>query len=87
MTNTVRFIEIDGTGKQISVRNINRESIAKCPSFILVAAHYRADGSCRHDEKICEELGCKNSKVKEEIYCSEHMAFLGPETGGVYVGL
>jgi len=81
MTDTVRFIELDGTGKQ-TVRDINRESIAKCPSFILVAAHYRADGSCRHDEKICEELGCKNSKIKEEIYCSEHMAIL---EGGVYV--
>jgi hypothetical protein len=82
MTNTIRFIELDGTGKQISVRNINRESIAKCPSFILVAEHYRADGSCRHNEKTCEESGCKNFKIEEEIYCSEHMATL---EDGIYV--
>lgn len=44
------------------VRVIKRTDIAKCPHVILVAAHYRDDGSCRcndPNETIMAEWGYK----------------------------
>jgi hypothetical protein len=47
----VRFSDLvkDETSKPVetNVREISRETIMACPHIIMVACHYRPDGSCR----------------------------------------
>jgi hypothetical protein len=47
MDRDIRFSEMDKNGKERNVRVIKRSTIMKCPHVILVADHYRADGTCR----------------------------------------
>ena len=59
---------------------IKISDIMKCPSAIFLPSHYREDGSCRHDEPICEEEGCDQYKFGKEIYCKTHLIEIyGPE--------
>lgn len=71
METNVHFTKIVGE-KVVEERTIN---IRACPTIILVADHYRADGSCRHDEVICEEDGCETLKFEDEIYCEFHCGY------------
>lgn len=43
-------------GTITNARTIDQPSIASCPHFILVADHYRADGSCRCDDSGHAEM-------------------------------
>ena len=65
----VNFTKIVGE-KVVEERSIN---VRACPTLILVADHYRADGTCRHDEIICEENACNSPKFEDEIYCKFHV--------------
>lgn len=77
MGNEIRFIEIGEDGKPLSIRDIKQSDIAKCPTVILMPEHYREDGTCRHDEPICETYGCANHKFGGEIFCRQHMLEMG----------
>lgn len=69
----VRFSKLDENGSETDVRVISNFSIAQCPSFILIAEHYRPDGTCRHDEVICEYKNCTKPKYRNEIFCRKHL--------------
>lgn len=43
-------------GSVTRVREIRQSDIAACPHFILVAEHYREDGSCRCDARNAPEM-------------------------------
>ena len=46
----VQFGRMDETGRVFDEREISHESIQACRFLILVAEHYREDGSCRCDD-------------------------------------
>jgi hypothetical protein len=50
----VRFSKLilgpDGRAVETNIRTIKRSAIGKCPHCILVAEHYRNDGSCKCDD-------------------------------------
>lgn len=46
----VRFSEMDASGVESNVRVIKQSDLQRCPHTILVADHYRDDGSCRCDD-------------------------------------
>ena len=46
----IQFGNLNPDGSLSNVRNIEQSAIMKCPHLILVAEHYRADGSCRCDD-------------------------------------
>ena len=46
----VRFATLHPDGRLTNEREVTQADIAACPAFILVAEHYRADGSCRCDD-------------------------------------
>lgn len=68
----VRFSTLDEKGIESNVRIINNSDIQRCPGFILLPNHYRDDGTCRHDEMICEEDNCNEPKFADEIFCKVH---------------
>jgi len=70
------FNEMDNQGRVTHIKTIKSADIGRCPTFILLASHYRDDGSCRHDEPFCEEDGCTNLKYKDEIFCKPHLQTL-----------
>ena len=76
MSNEIVFNELSEEGRVITTRIIKNSDIRRCPKVILVASHYRDDGSCRCDEIICEEYDCPNPKYGEEIYCRTHLETL-----------
>lgn len=77
MNEDITFNTLSPTGRVIDTKVIHRSDLEKCPSLILLAQHYRADGSCRHDEVICEEEGCTNIKYQNEIFCMVHLEEMG----------
>jgi len=68
MTNhKITFGTLNPDGQLSNVRLIKQSDIAACPHCIIVASHYRADGSCKcndPDEKIMKEWGYRWSKAK-----------------------
>lgn len=56
----VRFSDLiqgeDGKGVEINVREISREDIMRCPHVIMVAMHYREDGTCRCNDPKHREM-------------------------------
>lgn len=76
------FVTIDGEERVIESKTIHLSDIRKCPGFIMLPSHYRNDGSCRHDEILCEAEGnsafsqCDNLKHGEEIFCKLHLQSL-----------
>ena len=51
---TLRFV--DGKPVETNVREIKQADMLKCPHCIMVAEHYRADGSCRCDDPDHTEM-------------------------------
>lgn len=61
------FGDLAADGKLINVREIKQSDLMKCPHCIIVAEHYRPDGSCKcndPDETVMREWGYKWSKRK-----------------------
>lgn len=52
----VIFKRIDGSGRLLSSRTVNQSSILRCRFCIIVAEHYRDDGSCRCDDPLEQEM-------------------------------
>ena len=46
----------DGKMVETNVREIKQSDMMKCPHFIMVAKHYRDDGSCRCNDKAHTEM-------------------------------
>ena len=47
----ISFRTLDKDGTVTNVRLIKQSDIQKCPLFILVPEHYKADGSCKCFDK------------------------------------
>jgi hypothetical protein len=49
---------LDANGKpgEIATREIKQSDMRKCPHFMLVAVHYRSDGTCRCDDLTHTEM-------------------------------
>jgi len=64
----------------VEVKIIKVSDLTKCPKVILLASHYRDNGSCRCDERQCEMDFCDDWKFSGEIYCKTHLIEMyGPE--------
>ena len=44
------FGTLNPDGTLTNVRTIQQSDMRKCPHFIMMADHYRTDGSCRCDD-------------------------------------
>lgn len=56
---SVRFSEVELVKNEVvesNVKIIPRSAIAKCPHVILVASHYREDGTCKCDDPDEQEM-------------------------------
>ena len=42
-----RFSRLLPDGTEVNVREIDERDILKCPHYILMAEHFRMDGSCK----------------------------------------
>ena len=56
--------------KLVNVREIKQEDMLKCPFCIMLAEHYREDGSCRcndpeHRKMMMKEWGYKKADFRE----------------------
>jgi len=56
MERLIKFAEVAADGGQTNVRAIKQSDIGKCPHYILVADHYRFDGTCRCDDPKNSEM-------------------------------
>lgn len=57
-------------GSLVNVREVDQGDILKCPQVMLVASHYREDGSCKCDDaversRMIAELGYSASDFKD----------------------
>lgn len=60
--NNVTFMTVFPDGRTDNMRVIKQSDIGKCPHFIMVADHYRPNGSCRcndHTHKAMAKWGYK----------------------------
>jgi hypothetical protein len=51
-----RFSTLNPDGTETNVRDINQRDLLACPHAILVADHYREDGTCRCDDPENAEM-------------------------------
>ena len=49
-------VDKDGKLGETVVREIPQSAMLACPHYIMVPEHYRADGSCRCDDKDHQEM-------------------------------
>jgi hypothetical protein len=51
-------LDLDESGRPVEtdVREIPQRAIMLCPHFILMAEHYRADGTCRCNDESHTEM-------------------------------
>lgn len=49
-------LQADGTVKQTLTRSLPQSAISACPHVIFDPTHYRADGSCRCNDKDHKEM-------------------------------
>jgi hypothetical protein len=56
----IRFSKLDfdlkGELVETAIREISKASIQKCPYYILVADHYRQNGTCRCNDPNHKEM-------------------------------
>jgi len=64
----------------MEIKIISVKDIMRCPMAIFLPSHYRANGTCRCDEPLCEEKDCKREKFRKEIFCKAHLdEHFGPD--------
>jgi len=56
MTRFSKLTLKDGKLVETDAREIAQSDLMRCPHSILVAEHYREDGSCRCDDKTATEM-------------------------------
>lgn len=52
----VTFGTLNPDGELTNVRMIKQSAMLECPWFIMMAMHYRADGSCRCNDSTHFEM-------------------------------
>jgi len=67
---TVEFATLQRDGSLTDVRHIAHDDIRRCPFTIMVAEHYRPDGSCKCDDpaerkKMIREWGYSKADFKD----------------------
>jgi hypothetical protein len=65
--NTITFAVVGESGIS-NVREIKQSAIAACPYFILMADHYRQDGSCKCSNKVERAKMIKNWGYKKSHF-------------------
>ena len=50
------FANLNPDGSLTNVREIKQSDMLKCPHVIMVAEHYRADGTCRCNDPEHKEM-------------------------------
>lgn len=67
-SNKVRFSKLSPDGIESDIREVKRTDILACPFVIMVAEHYREDGSCKCDDPIEQKKMIKEwGYTKKEI--------------------
>lgn len=56
MTRFVKMELRDGQLVETEAREIKQSDLRRCPHFIMVAEHYRDNGSCRCDDATHREM-------------------------------
>ena len=72
MENQIKFGTLNTNGKLTDVRLIKQSDIRKCPFFILVADHYREDGTCK-----CNDPVYRKTVMKKWGYMRKHFIRAG----------
>lgn len=49
----------NGEIKLVNTRMIRQSDIGRCPHFIMVASHYREDGTCKCDDPVEQAMMIK----------------------------
>ena len=52
----ITFGTLTSDGTLTNVREISQSDIGRCPHVILMATHYRDDGTCRCDDESHTEM-------------------------------
>ena len=60
----------NGVAKETNIRMIKQSDVGKCPFFILVVDHYRADGSCKCSNKEHRAMMIKEWEYKKSSFKS-----------------
>jgi hypothetical protein len=50
---------INGQVVESNIRMIKQSDISKCPFYILMPSHYRADGTCKCNDAMERRMMCK----------------------------
>ena len=56
MTRFSKLGMVDGKLVETNVREIKQSDMLRCPHAIMVAEHYREDGSCRCNDPAATEM-------------------------------
>ena len=59
MENQIKFSTLNVNGKSTNIRLIKQSDILKCPFCILIANHYREDGTCKCNDPVYRETVMK----------------------------
>jgi len=62
------FSKMGPDGKLTEIREIKQSDLRKCPHFILVASHYRGDGTCKCDDPEEREMMIRDWDYTEEDF-------------------
>ena len=64
----IKFGTLNQDGTLSNERMIEQSAIQKCPFYILVAEHYREDGSCKCNDKDYRKMMIKNWGYKKSDF-------------------
>ena len=62
------FGNLGPDGKLTEIREIKQSDMRKCPHFIMVASHYREDGTCKCDDPEEREMMIRDWDYTEEDF-------------------
>lgn len=72
MEHEIEFGTLHPDGKTTDVRMIKQSDVGRCPFYILVADHYREDGSCK-----CNDLKYRKSVMSKWGYTKKDFIAAG----------
>jgi len=64
----IKFSTLNSDGSVTNVREIKREDMQKCPFSIMVADHYREDGTCKCDDEEHRKMMIKEWEYKKSDF-------------------
>lgn len=63
------FQTLDSNGRVVESRTIDQSDLMACPHVILVASHYREDGTCRCDDPNAPEMASWGYTWRDGRWC------------------